>query len=148
MRIDYLLDKSQKLKINFSKNNTNYQAMKTLNIITKKLTLITGIAMGVLIMTTTLVNAEPTDKDKAAEAKVAAVEAEVLAQLEEEENLLAEFKAINLPTIKIFDSNDELIYEVTVDNIEDIKDKKVISLIHQSDFLMSFENTSYYKLHK
>ena len=122
--------------------------MKTLNNITKKLTLITGIAMGVLIMTTTLVNAEPTDKDKAAEAKVATLEAEVLAQLEEEENLLAEFKALNLPTIKIFDANDELIYEVTVDNIEDIKDKKVLSLIHQSDFLMSFENTSYYKLHK
>ena len=122
--------------------------MKTLKKIAKKLTLITGIAMGALIMTTALVNAEPTDKDKAAKTKVAAPEAEVLEQLEEEETLLAEFKALNLPTVKFFDSNDELIYEATVDNIEDIKDKKALSLIHQSDFLMSFENTSYYKLHK
>ena len=105
--------------------------------------------MGALIMITTLVNAEPTKKtvtDKKAEAKVAALEAELLAQLEEEENLFAEFEALNLPTVKIFDANENLIYEAIIDDIEMIKDKKLLSLMHQSDFLMSFENTAYYKL--
>lgn len=123
--------------------------MKKLKSITKKLTLITGIAMSALIMTTSLVFAEPnrkTTKDKTAEAKIAALEAEVLAQLEEEENILAEFNDLNLPTVKIFNANDELIYETTVDDIELIEDKKLLSLIHQSDFLMRFENTAYYKL--
>ena len=123
--------------------------MKKLNSITKKLTLITGIAMGALITTTSLVFAEPnsnTTKDKTAEAKIAALEAEVLAQLEEEENVLAEFNDLNLPTVKIFNANDELIYETTVDDIKLIEDKKLLSLIHQSDFLMRFENTAYYKL--
>ena len=106
--------------------------------------------MGALIMTTTLTNAEPANKmtnDKTAETKEATLQAEVLEQMKEEENLLAEFKALNVPTIKIIDANDELIYQGTVDNMEAIKDKKLISLIHRSDFLMSFENTSYYKLH-
>ena len=125
--------------------------MKTLNSITRKLALITGIAMGAIIMTTTLVNAGTAKKlvnDKNAEAKEAAVEAEVLAQLEEEENFLAEFEATSLPTVKIFGSNDELIYEGTVNTFETIEDKELLSLIHRSDFLMSLENTSYYKLHK
>ena len=105
--------------------------------------------MAALIISTTLVNAEPDKRiltDGAAEAKVAALEAEVLAHLEEQESLLAEFEALNLPVVKIFDANDNLVYETIVDDIEMIKDKKLLSLIHQSDFLMSFENTSYYKL--
>ena len=136
--------------MNNLKNITNYQVMKTLNSITKKLTLITGIAMGAIILTTTLATAEPIKKevtDKTAAAKEAALEAEVLVQLEEEENFLAEFKSLNLPTVKIFDANENLVYEATVDDVELIQDKKLLSLMHQSDFLMSFENTSYYKLH-
>ena len=124
--------------------------MKTLNSITRKVTLITGIAMGALIMTTTLANAEPNNKitkDEIDKAKEATLEAEVLEQMQEEENLLAEFKALNAPMIKIFNANDELIYQGAVDNMEANEDKKLLSLIHQSDFLMSFENTSYYKLH-
>ena len=125
--------------------------MKTLGKIAKKTSLITGIALGALILATTLVNAETkgimTD-DKITEAKkVAALEAEILVLMEAGDNLLDEFKVLNPPTVKIFDANNELIYEGTVDNNEMINNKKIITLLHQSDFLMKFENTSYYKLH-
>ena len=125
--------------------------MKTLGKIAKKTSLITGIALGALILATTLVNAETkgimTD-DKITEAKkVAALEAEILVLMEAGDNLLDEFKVLNPPTVKIFDANNELIYEGTVDNNEMINNKKIITLLHRSDFLMKFESTSYYKLH-
>ena len=125
--------------------------MKTLGRITKKTSLITGIALGALILATTFVNAATkgimTD-DKITEAKkVAALEAEVLVLMEAGDNLLAEFNVLNPPTVKIFDANNELIYEGVVDNKEITDNKKIITLLHRSDFLMKFENTSYYKLH-
>lgn len=125
--------------------------MKTLGRITKKTSLITGIALGALILATTFVNAATkgimTD-DKITEAKkVAALEAEVLVLMEAGDNLLAEFNVLNPPTVKIFDGNNELIYEGVVDNKEITDNKKIITLLHRSDFLMKFENTSYYKLH-
>ena len=67
--------------------------------------------------------------------------------MKDEDNYLAELKAFNKPMIKIFNENYELIYEGIVDNKEAIEDKQLLILIHKSDFLMSFENTSYYKLH-
>ena len=125
--------------------------MKTLGRITKKTSLITGIALGALILATTFVNAATkgiiTD-DKITEAKkVAALEAEVLVLMEAGDSLLAEFNVLNPPTVKIFDANNELIYEGVVDNKEITDNKKIITLLHRSDFLMKFENTSYYKLH-
>ena len=125
--------------------------MKTLGRITKKTSLITGIALGALILATTFVNAATkgimTD-DKITEAKkVAALEAEVLVLMEAGDNLLAEFNVLNPPIVKIFDANNELIYEGVVDNKEITDNKKIITLLHRSDFLMKFENTSYYKLH-
>ena len=114
--------------------------MKTFNIITKKPTLITGIAMGALILASTLAHADPikkVTKEKTPEAEEAALEAE---------ELLAAFESLDPPSVKIFNANDELIYEAVVEDIETTKDKKLLSLIHQSDFLMSYENTSYYKL--
>ena len=105
--------------------------------------------MGALILASTLGHADPIKKvikDKTTKAEEAALEAEVLKQLMKEENLPVAFEALNPPSVKIFDANDELIYEAIVDDIETTKDKKLLSLIHQSDFLMSYENTSYYKL--
>ena len=105
--------------------------------------------MGALIMVSSLANAEPnhkTKKDEATEAKVAALEAEVLEQLEKEEDVLAEFDHLSLPMVKVFDANNELIYEAVVDDIEMIQDKKLLSFIHRSDLLMNFENISYYQL--
>ena len=125
--------------------------MKKLNNIIKKVTLLTGIAMGALIMTTTLANAKDSnDKtgDKTAKAKIAALEAEVLAQLEAPENVLAAFEYLSPPTVKIFNANEELIHEAVVEDIELIQDKKLLSLIHQSDLLMKFENTAYYRMSK
>lgn len=127
--------------------------MKTINTITQKLTLITGIIMGALILTTTVANAEPKNNHKKEAKKVvkkeiATAEAEILVQMEQAENLMDEFKALNVPTIKIFDTKDNLIYEGVVDNVDAIKDRKILSLIHKSDFLMSLENTSYYKLNE
>ena len=123
--------------------------MKKSNNITGKLKLITGIAMGALIMVSSLANAEPnhkTKKDEATEAKVAALEAEVLEQLEKEEDVLTEFDHLSLPMVKVFDANNELIYEAVMDDIEMIQDKKLLSFIHRSDLLMNFENISYYQL--
>ncbi|MDN5212079.1 hypothetical protein QQ020_08450 [Fulvivirgaceae bacterium BMA12] len=124
--------------------------MKTFHKITRKITLVAGIVMGALIISTSLVQAASEKKpktDKTYEATVAELEIEILEYLQEEEDLIAEFKALNLPTIKIFDANDELVFQATVDDINTIKDKKLRSLLYQSDFLMSFENTSYYRLH-
>ncbi|MCG8320182.1 MAG: hypothetical protein MI921_11810 [Cytophagales bacterium] len=124
--------------------------MKTLFNINRKLASITGIVMGALVMTTTLANAAADSTmidDKIFAAKIAALEAEVLAKMKDEDNYLAELKAFNKPMIKIFNENYELIYEGIVDNKEAIEDKQLLILIHKSDFLMSFENTSYYKLH-
>ena len=124
--------------------------MKTLDKINRKLTLITGILMGLLVLNSTLAIAATEGKltdDKSSASEVAIVEAEVLEQMEEEKNLLAEIKAFNEPMIKIFDANDELIYQAAVNSKEDINDQQLLTLIHKSDFLMSFENTSYYKLH-
>ena len=124
--------------------------MKTFNKITRKVTLITGIVMGALIISTSLVQAEPEKKpktDKAYEIAIAELEVEILEYLQEEDDLIAEFKALNPPTIKIFNAEDELVFQTIVDDINTIKDEKLRSLIYQSDFLMSFENTSYYKLH-
>ena len=123
--------------------------MKTFNIITKKLTLIIGMVMGTLILASILAHADPIKKvakDTTAVNDEAALMVEILEQWEEEENLLAEFKALNPPTVKIFDANDELIYEAVVEDIETTEDKKLLLLINQSDFLMSYANTSYYKL--
>ena len=114
--------------------------MKTFNIITKKPTLIKGIAMGALILASMLAHADPikkVTKDKTKEAEEVALETE---------ELLAAFESQDPSSVKIFDTNDELIYEAVVEDIETTKDKKLLSLIHQSDFLMSYENTSYYKL--
>ena len=105
--------------------------------------------MGTLILASTLAHADPIKKvakDTTAVDSEAALMAEILEQWEEEENLLAEFKALNPPTVKIFDANDELIYEAVVEDIETTEDKKLLLLINQSDFLMSYANTSYYKL--
>ncbi len=142
----------QRLSIMKTQNNTiqNHQVMKTFHKITRKITLVAGIVMGALIVSTSLVQAASEKKpknDKTYEATVAELEMEILEYLQEEEDLIAEFKALNLPTIKIFDANDELVFQATVDDINTIKDKKLRSLLYQSDFLMSFENTSYYKLH-
>ena len=123
--------------------------MKKLQNITKRIKLITGIAMGALIITSTLASAEPhnkTPKDEVAETNIKALEAEVLAQLEEDELILAEFEQLNVPMVKIFNANDELVYEAVVDDFEMIKDQKLLSLMHKSDFLMNFENVSYYQL--
>ena len=125
--------------------------MKKLNNIIKEVTLLTGIAMSALIMTTTLASAEPDNdkvRDKTVEAEVTALKAEVLAQLEATENVLAEFEHLTPPTVKIFNANQELIYEKVVEDIELINDKKLLSLIHQSDLLMKFENTAYYRMGK
>lgn len=125
--------------------------MKTINNITKKLTLITGIMVGALLLSTNSVSADPTEKakkDSTANTKIEAVESAVLEYLEKEESLMLEFKALNKPTVKVFNHNDELVYEGFVKDMEDIKDKKLLSLLHKSDFLMRFENTSYYKLNQ
>ncbi len=123
--------------------------MKTINTITRKATLITGIVMGALILSTTFANASEVNKKEAKAKKASQTETvtqEVLNQIELEDNIMAEFKALNLPTVKIFDANDNIVFEGKVKNINDIKEEKVVAKLLNCDFIMSLENTAYYRL--
>ncbi len=125
--------------------------MKTIIKNTKKLALVTGLILA-STLTSNITSASTTpanlEKDSTANAKSATIEAEVLEYLEKEETLMLEFKSLNQPTIKVFNHNDELIYEGNAKSKDDIKDKKVLALLLKSDFLMRNGNTSYYKINK
>ncbi len=123
--------------------------MKKINTITRKVTLATSILFGTLLFSSTIANANPTNKNeekKEATSEATIVEAEVMDYLENEDSFVAMFKALNAPTVKVFDKNDALIFSGKVADLNNIKDKKVLSVIHKSDFLMQLDNTAYYKL--
>lgn len=48
-------------------------------------------------------------------------------------------------TFKIYDSNDNLVYETTL-NKEEVPDIKLLKLLNQSDFLAENETISYFRL--
>ncbi len=123
--------------------------MKKINTITRKATLISGILFGALLFTSTAFAADPENKKdskKTTSTETSAIEAEVLDYLEAEDNSLAMFKALNAPTVKVFDHNDELIFTGKVADLNNIKDKKALSMIHKSDLVMKLDNTAFYKL--
>ncbi len=124
--------------------------MKTLKTITNKILLATGIVLGIIIITTTISNAEPiankNDSTKTKEKSIEMVEMEVLELLENEsDEILAELNLIQEPTIKIYDNNDVLIY---AGNDEEGMDASVKVLLHQSDVIMRQNQTTYYKLNQ
>lgn len=49
-------------------------------------------------------------------------------------------------TYNIFDTQDNLIHTSTVNRSEPLNDAQLVKLLAQSDLLMDYENTSYYRL--
>lgn len=49
-------------------------------------------------------------------------------------------------TYNIFDAQDNLIHTSTVNRSEPLNDAQLVKLLAQSDLLMDYENTSYYRL--
>ncbi|MDN5200952.1 hypothetical protein QQ008_06260 [Fulvivirgaceae bacterium BMA10] len=121
--------------------------MTTINHISKKFVLALGVAMGVLIIFSSSVFAE-SDKKKEKFTNKEIIELENLIQSQfEEDEIFSEIVSINESTVKIFNTQNELIYEAAIRKIEDVKDDKLSKLMLQSDFIMEHNNTSYYRLH-
>ncbi len=123
--------------------------MKALKTITNKIVLTTGTALGILLLTTTMLNAKPvmTEKDSTnVYTEIELIEMEVEEILEMESNeILIDLNLFQEPMIKIYDNNDVLIYE-GIDH--EGMDARIKGLIYQSDFIMSHENTTFYKLNR
>ena len=50
--------------------------------------------------------------------------------------------------VTIFNSDDELVYDVLVRDVQNIKDKNLLKILEKSDFIMSNQITNYYILSK
>ena len=72
--------------------------------------------------------------------------AEVAEQMGIEEADLQTFFGMETQSVKIFDANDQLVAEGDLNAFGEAKDDKVAALLLNSERLMNFGNTQYYRL--
>jgi len=123
--------------------------MKTINNYKKTITSTILLAFA-FVMTINLVKADPINeknKDSINNKKVAAIEANILENIAEEEQFIIDLEMFNPKVIKILDQHDNLVYEGTpVEGTPCDKDMQLVQLLLRSDFVMEYENTSYYRI--
>ncbi|MDN5200552.1 hypothetical protein QQ008_04245 [Fulvivirgaceae bacterium BMA10] len=125
--------------------------MKTFTNISQKLIVALSILMGALLIVTTNVKAS-TEREKSKKentlnkSEYIEIEGEIREALDEEAIIIESFKDNSQNQIKVFGQNDELLYEVSVNENENAKDEKLQKLLFKSDFLMNHNNTLYYRL--
>ena len=123
--------------------------MKNLKTITNNFIIATGIVMGLVIISTTFVHANPMDnknKENTSNSQATQVESELAASWESDDEVLVDLNLPSTATVKIYNQNDELIYESFSAADELDEDKTLVKLMLQSDLLMNNGNTSYYRL--
>ncbi len=59
-----------------------------------------------------------------------------------------EVELIETHTIKVYDSEDQLIKTVELGDDEIIEDAETLNLVHQAEFLTEYNNTSIYRISK
>ena len=125
--------------------------MKTFTNISQKLIVALGILIGALLIVTTDVKASTEGEKSKKEntlnkSEYIEIEGEIREALDEEAIIIESFKDNSQNQIKVFGQNDELLYEVSVNENENAKDEKLQKLLFKSDFLMNHNNTLYYRL--
>lgn len=87
----------------------------------------------------------PTSKKESKENSFSISEAEIneiLSSLEDNETEWLEDEI----TYQIFDSEDNLIMEKVIQRNAPVNNEKLVKLLAQSDFIMTYNNSSYYRL--
>ena len=78
--------------------------------------------------------------------KVSEAEKEAIADLEKTFAFNSELTSEETKNYKIYDANDNLIHEVSLDTKENAPDKKLIKYLLIADFVMEYDNTKYYRI--
>jgi hypothetical protein len=123
--------------------------MKTIQFITQKnISALIGLAMGLLVLMSANANAAGIDNGKEKKAPVTE-EVKLEAELEKlAQSILDEMKAKcpHIKLVKVYDKDNNLVYEGEQDCKFVITDPELRRLIKKSDFLVEYNNTAYYVL--
>ena len=118
---------------------------------TKNLTLFVGIIMASLIIFTFNTKAS-TDIDSLRNEKskneLVEIEAELVKEFSDETYDILSDINFYPQEIKIFDTNDNLVYQTCIQDENELKDEKLIRLLIQSDLIMTLDDTSFYTINK
>lgn len=119
--------------------------MKTISVTTKKVTIIVGVIMAILILLVFNASAEP-ENDLRYKSEVVKIQQAVndLAMQTELDCEQLNHKKV----LKFFDDNENLLYESEVNMDKVINDEKLIKLLHQSDLVVNLDHTSFYRFNK
>ncbi len=123
--------------------------MKTINVITKRLIVIVGIIMAILILLVFNAKAAGIDKperDLRFKSEVLKIEKTAVDyELHKEQRFTGDE---DKKVFKFFDKEENLIgqWEIHTDKIA--RNKKLMAYLHRSDLIMNLGNTSFYRLSK
>ena len=78
--------------------------------------------------------------------KISKAEKEAIAELEEAFEFNTELPDEKTKNYKIYDANDNLVHEVSLDTDKKAIDKKLIKYLLIADFVMEYDNTQYYRI--
>lgn len=123
--------------------------MKTISVTTKKVTIIVGIVMAILILL--VFNAKAAGSgdpknDLRYKSEVVKVQEAAKGFCNPEALDFEEFR--NKKVFKIFDENENLLYQSEVNTDKSIMDGKLVKYLHQSDLVVNLDHTSFYRFNK
>lgn len=122
--------------------------MKTISVTTKKIAIIVGIIMAILILLVfnTSAATEDPENDLRYKSKVEKVQKAVKEFPSHCALDLEEFR--NKRVFKFFDENENLLYQSEVNVNKAIDDEKLVKYLHQSDLVVNSDHTSFYRFSK
>lgn len=123
--------------------------MKTISVTTKKISIVVGIVMAILILLVfnakAAGNVDP-DNDLRYKSEVEKVQKAAKEFSSQEVLDLEEFQSKKV--FKILDENENLLYQSEINTNRVIEDEKLVRYLHQSDLVINLDHTSFYRFGK
>ena len=122
--------------------------MKTIRVTVKKVVIIVGVIMGLLILLVFSARAHSNtpENDLRYKSEVVKIQQATRDLALQKELDCRQFK--NKKLFKIYDDDENLLYQAEVNTNQEIKDMKLVKYLHRSDLVVNLNHTSFYRLSK
>ena len=122
--------------------------MKTISVKTKKISIIVGVIMAILILLVFNAKAAGPDPENDLRYKSEVIKVQKAAKnlTFQKESDCEQSSVVKL--YKFFDDDENLLYETAVNTEKVMNDEKLIKLLHQSDLVINLNYASFYRYSK